>query len=145
MNERIKELKIMEKTLKYLLIAAMIVLAGARSMVNAMPQGIATEPQIDMHSTSVMVGSGSHLPLAAETGAYTTSGEESGPPKGRPRRIVGDDDVGGDGDGNDDPTPADPADPFPIGDAGWTLLALAAAYAVLRVYRRKRVNGGRTA
>ena len=115
----------MKKTLKYLLIAAMIVLAGAWSMVNAMPQGIAKEPQIDMHSTSVMVGSGSHLPQAAIEGTTTTEDENNGSiPKGGPRK----------GRPGDWEHPVDD----PIGDAMIPLALLAAAYALLRVYRRKR-------
>ena len=129
----------MEKTLRYLLIAAMISLAGAWSMVNAVPQGIATEPQIDMHSTSMMVGSGSHLPMAAESGAITTDGEEAGVPKGGPRRISGGNSGGGSG-------PSNPDDPYatPIGDAALPLALLACAYLILRVARR-RAKGGRTA
>ena len=72
--------------------------------------------------------SGSTLPQAAVEGTTTTYDEEnSSPHKGHIRRGLD-----GDGDINK------PGQPFPIGDAGWTLLALAAAYAVLRVYRRKR-------
>ena len=37
-----------------------------------------------------------------------------------------------------DPDPDNPGNPFPLGDAGWPLLMLAAAYALLRVYMRKR-------
>lgn len=121
----------MKKTLKYLLIAAMISLAGAWSMVNAVPQGIATEPQIDMHSTSVMVGSGSHLPMAAESGAVTTDGEESGIPKGGPRRAGGGSTGGG---------PDDREDPYgdPIGDAAWPLMLLALAYVLARAFHKYR-------
>ena len=123
----------MKKTLKYLLIAAMIVLAGAWSMVSAIPQGIAKEPQIDMHSTSVMVGSGSHLPMAAESGAVTTDGEESGIPKGGPRRA-GSGSTGGGG-------PDDREDPYgdPIGDAMIPLALLALAYLIIRVVRKRSV------
>ena len=72
--------------------------------------------------------SGSLLPQAAVEGTTTTYDEEnSSPHKGHIRRgLDGDNDIN------------KPGQPFPIGDAAWTLLALAAAYAVLRVYRRKR-------
>lgn len=117
------------KALRYLLIAAMIVLAGAWSMVNAVPQGIATEPQIDMHSTSVMVGSGSHLPQAAIDGTTTTEDENNGGvPKGGPRKGWG---GGGE--------PGDWDDPYadPIGDALLPLALLAGAYLILRVVRKR--------
>ena len=75
--------------------------------------------------------SGSNLPQAAVEGTTTTYDEENSSPKhhGNIRRW-------GSGEGE----PSDRPEPWedPIGDAGWTLLALAAAYAVLRVYRRKR-------
>lgn len=104
-------------------------------MVNAVPQGIATEPQIEMKSTSVLVGSGSHLPNAAETGAYTTSGEESGPPKGGPRKGWGT----GEGGGTEPGEPGDWDDPYadPIGDAAIPLALLACAYLILRVVRKR--------
>ena len=135
------ELEIMKTTLRYLLIAAMIVLAGAWSVANAAPQGIAKQPQIEMKSTSVLVGSGSHLPNAAETGAYTTNGEESGPPKGGPRKGWGSGEGGEPGSGGESGEPGDWDEPWadPIGDALLPLALLACAYLILRVMRKHSV------
>ena len=120
------------KALRYLLMVVAMV-----SVLSVKAQSTAQLPEVQMQSTSVMVGSGSALPQAATTGAVLT-GETPGTYSaaghhGHIRRgIDGDDD-------NDKPSGWD--DPYkdPIGDALWPLLALAAAYALLRVYRRKRV------
>ncbi len=108
------------------------------SVLSVKAQGTAQLPQVQMQSTSVMIGSGSALPQAATTGAYvtgTTVGTYS-PAKIHPGHVRRD--VGGGGTTEDDEDPDNPGEPFPVGDAVWPLLALAAAYAVLRVYRRKR-------
>ena len=60
------------KALKYLLIVAMISMASVMSAANAAAQNLATRPDIQMQSTSVMQGSGSALPQAASTGTYVT-------------------------------------------------------------------------
>ncbi len=75
--------------------------------------------------------SGSTLPQAAVEGPTTTYDEGTGSHKGGLRKAGGGQIGGG---------PDDREDPYgdPIGDAGWPLLALVAAYALLRVYRRKR-------
>ena len=129
--ERIKELKIM-KALRYLLMVVAMV-----SVLSVKAQGTAQLPEVQMQSTSVMVSSGSALPQAAVTGTYMT-GETPGTYSaaghhGHIRRGI-------DGDDEDD-KPSGWDDPYkdPIGDAVWPLLALASVYAVLRVYRRKRV------
>ena len=119
------------KALRYLLMVVAMV-----SVLSVKAQSTAQLPEVQMQSTSVMVGSGSALPQAATTGAVLT-GETPGTYSaaghhGHIRRgIDGDDD-------NDKPSGWD--DPYkdPIGDALWPLLVLAAAYALLRVYRRKR-------
>ena len=119
------------KALRYLLMVVAMV-----SVLSVKAQGTAQLPEVQMQSTSVMVGSGSALPQAATTGAVLT-GETPGTYSaaghhGHIRRgIDGDDD-------NDKPSGWD--DPYkdPIGDAVWPLLALASVYALLRVYRRKR-------
>ena len=87
-------------------------------------------PEIQMRSTgSAIMYTGSALPFAASEGVTTTySTTNVGP------RRVGENE----GTENED-DPDNPGEPFPVGDALWPLLALAAAYAVLRVYRRKRV------
>ena len=119
------------KALRYLLMVVAMV-----SVLSVKAQSTAQLPEVQMQSTSVMVGSGSALPQAATTGAVLT-GETPGTYSaaghhGHIRRgIDGDDD-------NDKPSGWD--DPYkdPIGDAVWPLLALASVYALLRVYRRKR-------
>ena len=127
------------KTLRYLLIVAAVV-----SFLSVCAQGLAQRPEAEMQSTSTMVGSGSTLPSAASTGAMLT-GETPGTytpakaPKG-PRRGWGSGEGGEPGSGGESGEPGDWHEPWedPIGDAMWPLLAIAAAYALLRVYRRKR-------
>ena len=119
------------KALRYLLMVVAMV-----SVLSVKAQSTAQLPEVQMQSTSVMVGSGSALPQAATTGTVLT-GETPGTYSaaghhGHIRRgIDGDDD-------NDKPSGWD--DPYkdPIGDALWPLLVLASVYALLRVYRRKR-------
>ena len=124
----------MKTTLRYLLMVVAMV-----SVLSVKAQGTAQLPQVQMQSTSVMVGSGSALPQAAATGTYVT-GSTPGtytPAGGRPGHIRKD--VGGGSTTEDeDVDPDNPGEPNPIGDGLWVLLAIAAAYAVLRVYRRKR-------
>ena len=117
--ERIKEFKIM-KALRYLLMVVAMV-----SVLSVKAQGTTQLPEVQMQSTSVMMSSGSSLPQAAVTGVVTTNETPARANIGQPRRE----------------RPGDWTDPYkdPIGDAVWPLLALAAAYALLRVYRRKRV------
>ena len=127
-----KELMVM-KALRYLLITFMV----SWMALSAKAQTFAQQPQVGFQSTSSMVGSGSTLPQAAQTGAYTTydwNGEIAKDKWGGLRREDGD------GDGfEDDDDPDKPAEPFPIGDGSWALLALACAYLITRVVRlRKR-------
>ena len=125
-----KKFKIMKKTLRYLLIVM-----GLMSVLSISAQALARKPEVEMQSTSVMVSTGSNLPSAATTGAVVT-GEQPGTytpanaaNTGKHRARKG----WGEG-GSDREEPY----PDPIGDALWPLLALVAAYALLRVYRRKR-------
>ena len=135
-----KELKIM-KALRYLLIlvAVMGVLSvSAQTPKYGKPYSPSSRtyytpqtqmPTFQMQSTgSAIMFTGSTLPSAATEGVTTTYG----PAKVGPRKTVG----GGGTTEDEDPDEQD--EPFPIGDAVWPLLALAAAYALLRVYRRKR-------
>ena len=119
------------KALRYLLMVVAMV-----SVLSIKAQGTAQLPEVQMQSTSVMVGSGSALPQAATTGAVLT-GETPGTYSaaghhGHIRRGIDGDDE------NEKPSGWD--DPYkdPIGDAVWPLLVLASVYALLRVYRRKR-------
>ena len=108
------------------------------SVLSVKAQSTAQLPQAQMKSTSVMVSSGSALPQAAVTGAYMTGSTVGtySPAKIHPGNIRKDP---GDDDWEDD-DPHDDEEPWetPIGYAVWPLLALAAVYALLRVYRRKR-------
>ena len=128
--DRIKELKIM-KTLRYLLMVVAMV-----SVLSVKAQGTTQLPEVQMQSTSVMIGSGSALPQAATTGAYVTGATPGSysPAKAPGHVRTG---LGGGGGGGE---PGDRPEPWkdPIGDAVWPLMALASVYAVLRVYRRKR-------
>lgn len=119
------------KALRYLLMVVAMV-----SVLSVKAQSTAQLPEVQMQSTSVMVGSGSALPQAATTGAVLT-GETPGTYSaaghhGHIRRGIDGDDE------NEKPSGWD--DPYkdPIGDAVWPLLVLASVYALLRVYRRKR-------
>ena len=120
------------KALRYLLIAVILSTASLLSVANATAQSLAQLPDNEMRSTSVLPSSGSTLPQAAVDGPTTTCDEGGTGKPGHIRRGLG---GGGEGEPSDRPEPWE----NPIGDAAWTLLALAAAYAVLRVYRRKRV------
>ena len=112
------------KTMKQLLIVI-----GLVSALTICAQTMVEQPQLQMQSTSIMMGSGSHLPQAAIEGVTTTytpgaSNIPSGPHRGK-------------ADGDD--TPSDPPGPNedPIGDAILPLALLAAAY-VLFLARKKR-------
>ncbi len=117
------------KALRYLLIVM-----GLMSVLSISAQALAQQPQVQMQSTSIIAGSGSQLPSAAVQGTYVTGAtvgtyspaNASGPNRAKRGDDWEDDDWGDTG----DPYPT------PLGDAAWLLLALAAAYAVLRVYMR---------
>ena len=113
------------KALRYLLIVMSLV-----SVLSVKAQSTAQLPEVQMQSTSVMVGSGSALPQAATTGAVLT-GETPGTYSaaghhGHIRRGL---------DEGDDEGTKKPGQPFPLGDAVWPLILAAAVYGV---YRRKR-------
>ncbi len=116
-----------KKALRYLLI-----LVAMLSVLSLSAQNMAQQPSSDFRSTSVMMGTGSTLPQAAQTGTVTTYDMPSSPKHpGHIRR--------GDGDWEDD-DPHDDEEPWttPIGDAMWPLLMLALAYVFARAFRRKR-------
>lgn len=114
------------KTLRYLLITFMISLMA----VSAEAQSLAQKPEIGFQSTSSMVGSGSTLPQAAQTGTYTTYDMGTFSHKPGIRRAGEDDGF------EDEDDPTNPGEPFPIGDGLWALIALAAGYAVFRIRRK---------
>ena len=102
-----------------------------------MKSGLYTQaPSVEMRSTSALSGSGSTLPQAALTGAYTA--DEVGTttptkPFGRIRR----EDKDGDG-FEDEEDPELPDVPYPIGDAALPLMLLACAYLLVRAMRRRK-------
>ena len=116
-----------------------VMMLSVASLAFATAQSLAQQPEVQMHSTSVMQGSGSTLPQAAAGGTYVTGAivgtyspaNASGP--NRARRGFNDPEEPG-------PDEGENSEPWqdPLGDAAWPLLALAAAYAVLRVYMRAR-------
>ena len=115
----------MEKTLRYLLIVI-----AAMAVLSVSAQSMAQQPQAEFHSTSSMVTSGSTLPQAAQSGAYTTYDTELGTRANKPgiRRD----------DWEDDPDPDNPGEPAPIGDGMWALLFCAAVFSGVIAFRRKR-------
>ena len=121
------------KALRYLLIVI-----GMVSVLGVYAQGLATKPEAQMQSTSVMVGTGSTLPSAATRGTYVT-GSTIGTytsTKDHPGQIrkVGGNTTGGSGDRED---------PFedPLGDVLWPLMLVACMYALMRaIFIRKRAG-----
>ena len=139
------------KALRYLLMAVAIM--GVLSVSAQTPKygkpynpsnessvygGIQTQmPTATMSSTSsTLVTSGSTLPISAITGTSTTY-ESNGSRRIGAIRTGTWNPGGGEEPGPDEGDNSEPWED-PIGDAVWPLLALAAVYAVLRVYRRKR-------
>ncbi len=120
-----KEFKNMKTTLRYLLI-----LVAMLSVLSLSAQNIAQQPSSDFRSTSVMMGTGSSLPQAAQSGTYTTYDDAaSGPRNGHVRKGWG-----GEGEPGDRPE----AYETPIGDATWPLALCMMAYVCVRAFRRKR-------
>ena len=120
------------KTLRYLLITI-----GLVSVLSICAQALAQQPEAEMQSTSVMVGSGSSLPQAANTGAILTG---STPGSYAPARRPGDGPRrGASGEDGGDTPPDNPHGPNeePLGDVLWPLMALACAYLIMRVVRRR--------
>ena len=98
-------------------------------------QHYAEMPTLTMSSTgSVMMKSGSTLPMAAVNGVYTTENHSRGP-----RRI------GGSGSGTSGNEAEETTDPFedPIGDVLWPLMLMALAFCgVVYLRRKKRTLNG---
>ena len=120
------------KTLRYLLIAF-----AAMTVLSVSAQSMAQQPGTEFHSTSSMVGSGSTLPQAAQSGAYTTY--ETGPVK--IGSVIKRDETGFGGDDDDDPDKpsGDHSEMWdnPIGDAAWPLALCALAFALFRYVRQR--------
>ena len=132
------------KALRYLLIVVAIL-----SVLSVSAQGLAQDwgrlPEVQMHSTSAMVGSGSSLPFAAVNGAVVT-GNVPGSyspayASSRPRRIDAnhngiDDDLE-----TEDDDWGETGDPWPtpIGDAALPLALLALVF-VFGKWTAKKLN-----
>ena len=114
------------KALRYLLITFALM-----TVMSVSAQSMAQQPSTEFHSTSSMAESGSALPQAAQTGAYTTY-DIGTPGHGTIKRIGGGNSGGGDG-------PTTPDDVFgdPIGDAAWPLALCALAFALFRYVRQR--------
>ena len=123
------------KTLRYLLITFAVMMVVNVQAAQAKAQSLAQQPTTEFHSTSTMVGSGTTLPMAVESGAYTTydvnaSGTRSN--KAGIRTVSGGQTGGG---------PDEREDPYgnPIGDGVWAMMMAAAVYGVwCMVYRRRK-------
>ena len=121
------------KALRYILI-----ILGMASFLSVQAQGIAQLPTTPFRSTSTMVGSGSTLPVAANTGVQVTgatvgtySSASYAAHSSRPRRVEGSGTA-------DDDDPDSPGEPAPIGDAVLPLMLLIGGYGMLVYFRRKR-------
>ena len=123
----------MKTNLKYYLMVAALMM-----VVSVVAQ---TYPTVDMQSTSSMMGSGSQLPSAANSGVSMAAlpeasvGEMPLAPKSAvrgPRRV-------GEGEGfEEEEKPNNPAEPFPVGAMPWMLmLLLCGGYAAAAAYRRR--------
>ena len=99
-------------------------------------QQLAEPPRHTIQSTSTMPYSGSHLPMAAESGVQMSWSSNSGTGSLSNRNIRRS------GGFEDDDPPQNPADPFPdspIGDAALPLALCALAYLIIRVTRKRRI------
>ena len=120
-----------------------LIVLGLVSVLSVSAQSLAQQPTSDFRSTSTMVGTGSTLPQAAQTGAVLSGTAPSAGIKQpfRPGTMR-----------STDPTP-DPGNPFsgggsdpeqedvnkePLGDALWPLMFLALAFAGYTALRRRR-------
>lgn len=139
------------KTLRYLLIVigvlSVVSVAAATFGTTYQPQrrGIqysqhyAEMPTLTMSSTgSVMMKSGSALPMAAVSGITTADDYAPSGPR-RAKRDVGE---GGTTE-NEDPDPDNPGEPAPIGDVLWPLMLMALVFCgVVYLRRKKRTLNG---
>ena len=117
------------KTMKQLLIVI-----GLVSALTICAQTMVEQPQLQMQSTSIMMGSGSHLPQAAIEGVTTTDLLSNSTNSG-PRRIGGGNSGGGDGPENPDDVWA-----TPLGDMPRVWIALLAAGYAIYLRRKNSVQ-----
>ena len=102
---------------------------------SVMAQSFAQKPVPQMQSTSGMMYSGSNLPQAAATGA-TLAEEPRVQSSGRPGHIRRDENPFGDQTIENTDNPNEPG--TPLGDVFWPLMLLAGAYALMRVFLKRR-------
>ena len=117
----------MKTTLRYLLSLIAVV-----SVLSLSAQTLAQQPETQMHSTSIMAGSGSSLPFAAVDGVTTTYSPAQTPSNVRK------------GWGSGSGEPGDRPEPYadPLGDVMWPMALCALAYVLYRYVRtRKREKG----
>jgi len=125
----------MKATLRYLLMVVAMV-----SVLGVYAQSLAQQPEATMQSTSTMVSTGSSLPQAAVTGATLAGETPTAFSPGRAGKIrKGDWNPGGEP-GPDEGENSEPWED-PIGDGLWVLMLLAGAYLIVRVARRRALNG----
>ena len=104
-------------------------------------QSLAQQPSADFHSTSSMVGAGSSLPQAVQTGAYTTYDAGYNPSRANKPGIRRDENPGGGfnpGGGDGEPDDREEMWKDPIGEGMWALLFCAAIFGGVIAFRRKR-------
>ena len=118
----------------------LLIVIGLVSLLNFLAQDIYAMPEAKMHSTSAMLGSGSSLPQAAISGAYTTY--DSNSPYGPRTSSQGPKKAAAKEDDEEDTPPADPNGPMedPLGDAVLPLLLLAAGYCLFIVRKRRALK-----
>lgn len=125
------------KRLRYLL--TVIAVLG---ILSVSAQYRAQLPSTEFHSTSTMVGAGSMLPQAANTGVYITGSTVGSytPVRYSPRPRRAGEDEGFDENEGEEPVNGLPGEPDPLGDVVWPLMLLALGYVGVRVVRRKKRN-----
>ena len=112
-----------------------LIVLGLVSVLSVSAQSLAQQPTSDFRSTSTMVGTGSTLPQAAQTGAVLTGNAPSAGIRQPLRpRTMRNDPFGGETVGED--TPTDPGGP--LGDGLWPLMFLALAFSGYVALRRRR-------
>jgi hypothetical protein len=107
------------KPVKYILSGIALVLSTMTEAETPMQA-----PPMEWHSTSVMAGSGSNLPMAAQNGVVIVSAGNGKNNTGGPRRVGKDDDIG------------DPG-AVPVGDGIILLSLFGVAYGLTRRLKQK--------
>ena len=126
------------KTMQYLLIVLVAVVLTVPVKAQYTNHG-SQQPQAEFRSTSVMMFSGSTLPIAAQTGVVVTGStpynSSAYMPGGGPRKSVG-----GNGGWEDEDEPDRPGEPMPIGNGTWFMVFLALAFAAWHGIRIRMIK-----